>query len=287
MNHPHSRKKIAPFVANYNIDMSECDTAVDAFPHFNAFFYRELKAGARPVDAPGDDGVAVSPADSRMVVFGSTAEATSIWVKGAKFTVESLLGPECTDVAGLFLGGGFCLARLAPQDYHRWHAPVTGRLWRRHAIDGALFTVNPIAVRQAKPSIYTKNKREVYLIRTREFGLVAMVAVGATVVGSINTVTPPDAFVVRGQNHGYFAFGGSTVLVLFQPGTITFDADLLANSVRPLETYVRVGNRIGVATNPAGPHAMQLPADDAGLLAHVATRGAAGSAAAAAAAPRP
>ena len=137
-------------------------------------------------------------------------------------------------------------------------------------------------MRQAKPGIYTKNKREVYLLRTREFGLVAMVAVGATVVGSINTVTPPDAFVTRGQNHGFFAFGGSTILVLFQPGTIAFDSDLLANSERPLETYVRVGNRIGVATNPTGAHPGALPADDPGLLAHLAARAAAAAAAAAA-----
>jgi phosphatidylserine decarboxylase len=118
--------------------------------------------------------------------------------------------------------------------------------------------VNPIAVRQAKPGIYTKNKRDVYLIKTREFGLVAMVAVGATVVGSINTVSTQGSFLERGNDHGFFAFGGSTILVLFQPGTVQFDEDLLSNSRRPLETFVRVGNQVAVATNPTGNHTLGL-----------------------------
>jgi phosphatidylserine decarboxylase precursor len=258
MNSPDSRKKIAPFIRGYNINVSECKKDVSEYKNFNEFFYRELKPEARPIAALNNDSVAVSPADCRMVVYQTTSETTEVWVKGAKFTIEALLGPECADVAGLFVGGGFCLARLAPQDYHRFHVPVAGEFWRHHSIDGALFTVNPIAVRQAKPGIYTKNKRDVYLIKTREFGLVAMVAVGATVVGSINTVSTLGSFLERGNDHGFFAFGGSTILVLFQPGTVQFDEDLLSNSRRPLETFVRVGNQVAVATNPTGNHTLGL-----------------------------
>jgi phosphatidylserine decarboxylase len=253
MTTPESRAKIAPFVKLHGINMAECkEERVEAYPHFNAFFYRELKPSARPIAAPLDDGVVVSPADCRMVVYPTLSDATKIWVKGHSFTVESLLGPECADVAPLFLGGSLMLARLAPQDYHRWHLPVTGRLGRRHAIDGALFTVNPIAIRRTHPDVYSENKREVLLVHTKPFGLVAMVAVGATVVGSINIVTPNGAFAEKGACHGYFAFGGSTVLVLFQPGTVAFDTDLLRYSMTPLETYVRVGERVARATGAAG-----------------------------------
>lgn len=86
-----------------------------------------------------------------------------------------------------------------------------------------------------------------YLVETRHFGLVVMVAVGATVVGSINNVIPTGAFAVKGDCHGFFKFGGSTVLVLFQPGALTLDADLRAYALQPLETYVKVGEHIGKA----------------------------------------
>jgi phosphatidylserine decarboxylase len=145
---------------------------------------------------------------------------------------------------------------------------VSGKLVRRHPIDGALYTVNPIAIRRNKPDVYTENKREVLLVQTQMFGLVAMVAVGATVVGSINIVLPDGSFQPKGVCHGYFAFGGSTVLVLFQPGAIQFDKDLLGYSRTPLETYVRVGERIGIAPVAGAKFAQQLPETDPELLAH-------------------
>jgi len=253
MSKPESRHKIADFVATHAINLSECVLErPEQYPHFNAFFYRELKPSARPIAAPGDDAILVSPADCRMVVFPTLDDATRIWVKGRGFTVETLLGPAFADVAPLFVGGSLCLARLAPQDYHRWHLPAAGRLGRRGAIDGALYTVNPIAIRRASPDVYSDNKREVLLLHTRAFGVVAMVAVGATVVGSINIVLPDGSQQPKGACHGYFAFGGSTVLVLLQPGTVAFDADLVRYSATPLETYVRVGERIGVATGVPG-----------------------------------
>ena len=100
------------------------------------------------------------------------------------------------------------------------------------------------------------------LLHTRPFGLVALVAVGATCVGSINTVLPEEAFAEKGANLGYFAFGGSTILVLFQPGTVTFDYDLVRNSGTPLETLVRVGERIGVAAAPHALHSHAIADDD-------------------------
>lgn len=109
--------------------------------------------------------------------------------------------------------------------------------------------------RRGNPDVYTANKRVVYLVETRHFGLVVMVAVGATVVGSINNVITPGSFALKGECHGFFKFGGSTVLVLFQPGALALDADLRAYALQPLETYVRVGEHIGkaAALQPASP----------------------------------
>jgi phosphatidylserine decarboxylase len=252
--------------------MDECRISdPEGYPHFNAFFYRELKPSARPIAAPQDDGVVVSPADCRLIVFPSVTEATAIWVKGARFTVETLLGPSLAEEAKLFVGGALCIARLAPQDYHRWHLPVTGRLVKRVPIDGALYTVNPIAIRRQNPDVYTENKREVWLIRTRRFGLVALIAVGATIVGSINTVIPEGSFARKGDSHGYFAFGGSTTLVLFQRGTVGWDADLAAYAKGPLETYVRVGEQVGKAVAPDTAHPGGLTDADADYAAYAAS----------------
>mmetsp|Transcript_5655 Transcript_5655/g.6951 ORF Transcript_5655/g.6951 Transcript_5655/m.6951 type:complete len:117 (+) Transcript_5655:1335-1685(+) len=115
-------------------------------------------------------------------------------------------------------------------------------------IDGTYFTVNPIAINQ-KIDVYGKNKRLVTSIETKEFGKVLFVAVGATMVGSINMTVQPKQSVKKGDELGYFAFGGSTCLVLFKQGSIAFDNDLMVNSAKPIETLIKMGDRIGTATS--------------------------------------
>jgi len=204
-----------------------------------------------------------------MMVFSSLQEAKRLWIKGEGFSMQNIFAGWDTNgnMAAKFNGASLCIARLAPQDYHRWHYPVSGKPGKRFGIDGEFYTVNPIAIRR-NVDVYTKNKRVVCPIETKEFGLVILVAVGATMVGSINFVecacakdklpkgarSCVDGACVAGREvkkfdeHGYFAFGGSTTLILFQPGTIAFDADLMANSTNQLETLVRVGSSIGKAT---------------------------------------
>lgn len=109
------------------------------------------------------------------------------------------------------------------------------------------FQVNPVAV-NTTVDVYTENKRVVCPIDSAEFGLVTFVAIGATMVGSICFTTQPGQTLKKGDEHGYFAFGGSTVLVLFPRGSIEFDNDLLANSAKPIETLVKVGTSLGRAT---------------------------------------
>eukprot|EP00123_Amoebidium_parasiticum_P015863 comp23183_c0_seq1/m.37572 comp23183_c0_seq1/g.37572 ORF comp23183_c0_seq1/g.37572 comp23183_c0_seq1/m.37572 type:complete len:812 (-) comp23183_c0_seq1:190-2625(-) len=247
MDNPASKKKIPDFIATHNLNMAEVLDPLEAFPHFNAFFYRKLKPDARPITALDDPTVVVSPADCRMTVFPTIMDATTLWIKGSEFTIDGLLGPRAAELAPQFYGGSLCIARLAPQDYHRWHSPVTGTLGLRTPISGELYTVNPVAVRQPL-NVYTENKREVCEIHTDAFGLVVMIAVGATMVGSIVITAKDGTKITKGDEHGYFAFGGSTILLLFRPGTVQFDADLVENSRKPLETLVKVGMKIGQAT---------------------------------------
>ncbi len=250
MSSKNSRSMIQPFIAAHGINVDEIESPVESFTCFNDFFVRKLRAGARPIAAPEDDGVAVSPADCRLLVFPSIQHATSIWIKGSSFTVESLLGPGMASHADRFVGGSLVIARLAPQDYHRWHFPVSGQYGHPSVVPGELFTVNPIAVRR-DIDVYTRNQRQVCIVETEHFGSVAMVAVGATMVGSINLTATPDSRVRKGDEHGFFAFGGSTVVLLFQPDTIRFEGDLLTRSAMPLETLVKMGRKIGVPASRA------------------------------------
>lgn len=253
-NDPSSVDGIADFIAQFGIDEREMQLPVEAYGSFNEFFYRKLKKEARPIAAPEDDSVLVSPADCRLNVFNTITDATRLWIKGKQFSVNQLFGTGADEVkrkyAPRFQGGSLVIARLAPQDYHRWHFPVSGTLSQRTPVDGSLYTVNPIAIKK-ELDVYTENKRLLHFVDTEDFGTVGMVAVGATVVGSIHITVEDGAKVRKGDEHGYFAFGGSTVLLLFEPGRVRFDADLLANSYeRGLETIVKVGDRIGQAVPP-------------------------------------
>lgn len=243
---PASKSEIPGFIQLHNLNVAEMEKPVDQYNTFNEFFSRSLKPEARPVAEPDKEGVAVSPADCRLSVFTDINEATRLWIKGDEFTVENLLGPQLAPrLAERFKSGSMAIARLAPQDYHRWHFPVSGRTGKRTEIDGALFTVNPIAINQ-NVNVYTTNKRQITELESKEFGLVLVIAVGATMVGSIKYVEPREGVdVQKGAQHGYFEFGGSTVILLFEPKRIVFDRDLVRHSQRQLEMLVKVNTRLG------------------------------------------
>jgi phosphatidylserine decarboxylase len=239
-----SVKDIEPFIEFHNLNRGEM--LESEFSTFNEFFYRKLKADARPIASPQDPKVAVSPADCRLNVFPTIAQAKELWIKGHHFTLESLL--QDSDLAAKYENGSLVIARLAPQDYHRFHIPVNGT-WAKQPpvpIDGTYYTVNPVAVNESI-DVYSNNKRIVTTIDSPEFGQVVFVAIGATMVGSICLTATPGQQVQKGDEAGYFAFGGSTVLLIFPPDSITFDHDLVVNSSKPIETLVKMGNSIGVA----------------------------------------
>ena len=131
----------------------------------------------------------MSPADCRLHVFPTLEEAQTMWIKGKKFTLASLL--QDNQLSEEFAQCSLVIARLAPQDYHRYHCPVTGTVGEFRYIPGTYYTVNPIAINQ-KIDVYGNNARLVTSIETKEFGKVLFVAVGATMVGSINMTVEPS-----------------------------------------------------------------------------------------------
>ncbi len=237
-----SAQRVLPFIADYNLDVDEFAKSPLEFKSFNDFFYRALKKEARPI-APGDD-VAVFPADGRHLVFPDLDTAEGIYVKGARFTAAELFGDET--LSREFAGGAMVISRLCPVDYHRFHFPVAGRPQAPRLINGWLYSVSPIALRRSVRYL-VQNKRTLTLLEGTRFGRVAMFEVGATCVGTIKNVFAENFPVVKGAEKGFFAFGGSCVITVFPKGTIRFDDDVVAQSARQVETYARMGDRLGVA----------------------------------------
>jgi phosphatidylserine decarboxylase len=242
MRKPESALRILPFISKYEIDVDEFAKSPFDFKTFNEFFYRALKPECRPI-APGEN-VAVFPADGRHLAFQDIQAAAGFYVKGAKFSFAELLKDE--QVAGKFAGGAMLISRLCPVDYHRFHFPVSGVPGEPRLIDGWLYSVSPVALRR-RLRYLIENKRVVTLIETPQFGTVAVVEVGATNVGNIQQGFVPHRPVKKGDEKGLFAFGGSCVITIFGKGRIRFDADVLAQSQQHLETYARMGDRLGEA----------------------------------------
>ncbi|KAI0363383.1 hypothetical protein BV20DRAFT_975737 [Pilatotrama ljubarskyi] len=253
---PESVKSIPSFVQTYSIGLDELEEPdMTKYKTFNEFFYRKLKPGVRPVRNAADPSGFCSAADSRLTVYPTLDIAKQLWIKGNNFTVPNLLGvaPD-SDKANTFKDASVAVFRLAPQDYHRFHSPIDGVVGDINEISGEYYTVNPQAVNEPGFDVFTANKRAVlYMTHAQSNMPVAFVAIGAMLVGSIHWTggAQKGTNVKRGDELGYFAYGGSTVVVLFPKGLIEFDEDLVKNSAVPIETLVKVGDSLGKSLLPA------------------------------------
>ncbi|MBI2504002.1 MAG: phosphatidylserine decarboxylase [Candidatus Latescibacteria bacterium] len=236
---PSSRRRIAPFAARYHLDLAEVELPPDQYPSFNAFFSRRLKPAARPFAREPE--TLCSPADGKVLVCPRLEEGALLPVKGACVSVAQILDSE--EEARPYAGGTALVVRLAPYDYHRFHFPDSGLAGPSRCLGAKYHSVNPIALERV-PRIFALNRRVFTFLDSDHFGRVAYVEVGAFAVGSmVQTYTPGP--VVRGQEKGYFQFGGSTLVLFFEPGRVKFDADLVCDSARGLEVHVKTGARIG------------------------------------------
>ncbi|KAL2424052.1 Phosphatidylserine decarboxylase proenzyme 3 [Exophiala dermatitidis] len=260
---PASVAQIEPFIAFHRLDMSEVLLPVDQFKNFNEFFYRALKPGARPCSAPDRPEIIVSPADCRTVVFNTIEDATRIWVKGRDYSLEKLFGDAYPLETKRYKGGSMGIFRLAPQDYHRFHIPVDGTLGTPKPIEGEYYTVNPMAIRSAL-DVYGENVRVLVPIDSVAHGRVMVVCIGAMMVGSTVITRKPGERVKRAEELGYFKFGGSTILLFFEPGKMVYDEDLVENSKGALETLVRVGMSVGHSPH-VEPHKPDMKKDESSI----------------------
>jgi len=237
--HTHwSARKIDPFIRQYNIDTSQF--VMGHFNSFNDFFIRKLKSGTRKIDTAKQ--VIVSPADSKCLAWANM-DTTDFIVKGVRFNVKSFLQND--SLARFYKDGSLLLFRLAPTDYHRYHFPLSGTISPVHKIKGFYYSVNPIAIKK-DIWIFLENKRQYQIIHSGLFGNVIMSEIGATMVGSM-VQTHQGTQAVKGEEDGYFQFGGSSVILLFEKGKINIDTDLLQNTKNHLETSVKMGEHVGTA----------------------------------------
>lgn len=228
-------RNVAPFIEQYGIDASEFET--NEFTSFNDFFIRKLKKEARPIHHSD----VVIPADGRYLAFQNFRKGERLYVKGEKFSLAALLGSEA--LAKKYENGAIVIARLAPPDYHRFHFPLDCTPSKPLLINGPLFSVNPIALRKNIHYI-TQNKRSLTELKTPSHGTVLCVAVGATSVGSIHYSFTPDVPHKKGDEMGYFSFGGSMVIYLFEPGKITLKTDLTSYSNQGIEVLSKMGQSL-------------------------------------------
>ncbi len=237
---PDSTHRIRPFAEKFGIDTDEIERPLHHYKNFNEFFKRRLKPGARPVEMAQD--ILISPADGRLLTF-TLQDDLIIPVKGVNFSVSELLG-EKDEITGPWKNGTCVKIRLAPYDYHRfcyidrgYHNPVV-------SINGRLHSVSPLALRH-NIRVLQGNKREYTILCTDNFDQVIHVDVGAMTVGSIHQHLRQGGNFSKGEEKGYFEFGGSTIILLFKPGITIMDEDITNFSHKGIETMVRYGSRIG------------------------------------------
>lgn len=230
---PFSKKKIAPFIEKYDIDLNEYEK--NDFDSFNDFFTRKRRDEALNVDMKPDS--LISPADSKLLVYDITDDL-KVLIKGSVYTLSELVGGK-TDLSEF--SGGVCLVfRLCMDDYHRYCFIDNGKTADDYRIKGKLHTVSSIS---KDYKIYKENTRNVTVCETEQFGKIVQIEVGALLVGRI--VNKGLSSFSKGDEKGYFEPGGSTIVLLIKKDKAEIDSDILEQSKEGTETIVKYGERIG------------------------------------------
>lgn len=219
------------FIKKYQVDMSEAlEEDYSKYRSFNDFFIRQLKACLRPLSAR----TITAPVDGVISQFGAIVKGQLVQAKGHHYTMSGLLAHDSLSIK--FENGAFATFYLSPKDYHRIHMPITGTLRKMIYVPGKLFSVQPLTV-NGIPNLFARNERLIAFFDT-ELGLMAMVLVGATIVGSIATQWhgefkrqgsiqcfdyPHGVTLIKGQEMGYFKLGSTVIMVFANGNQISWD----------------------------------------------------------------
>lgn len=235
-----SKKKISKFIKDFNIDMNISSDTIEDFNNFNDFFVRSLNEDARPID--NDSNLLISPGDGRLFAYENISIDKLIQVKGIHYSLSELIGDNKT--AKEYEGGVCLVLRLCPTDYHRFHFVDSGIPLENHFIKGNYYSVNPVALERI-PKLYCQNKREWSQFKSDNFGDILHIEVGATCVGTIIQSYTVNKRVNKGDEKGYFKFGGSTTILLLKKDTVKIDEDIINQTNLGYESMILMGESIG------------------------------------------
>ena len=218
------------------IDMRSYQIPAGGFASFNDFFTRKLKPGARPIAEPNNDAVLTCPADCMVsqISYALTSDR-DFEVKGDTYNIAALLGS--VELANRFAGGAAVVCLLYPKDYHRYHAPVTGTIAAKGSLDDKHYYYGF----KGLVKYFSEYHRAYYLIDTKRSGRVGFVAIGMSDINSVNMLlsVDPNREIRKGDEIGYFAYGGSGIVMLFEPGI------LKTSLPRDNGRFVQMGTKIG------------------------------------------
>ena len=230
-----SKNKISKFIKANKINMNEYENK--EYSSFNDFFSRKILDGKRIIDNNPNSLIAI--ADSKLKYIKITGD-TRLKIKNTIYSLEDLIKDK--ELSARYINGDCLIFRLTVSDYHRYCYLDNGNQGNNVKIKGVLHTVNSIS--QDRYKIFAQNSREYTVLNTENFGQVVQVEVGALLVGKINNYTQNNNFV-RGEEKGLFEFGGSTIILLFENGKIKIDNDIVENSLKDIETKIKMGEKIG------------------------------------------
>ncbi|MDR0742544.1 MAG: archaetidylserine decarboxylase [Puniceicoccales bacterium] len=234
-----SRRKIEPFIERYNLKSDSFERKISEFTSFNDFFIRKLKPSARPISPKSD--IITAPVDGRHLAYVNMKNLSPFFVKGEQLSIEDLIVDKAT--AKKFTNGSVLISRLAPIDYHRFHFPIACVPNKTFLINGEYSSIHPVAMK-GMVDTFLRNKKMSTLLHTKNCGNILMVEIGAMCVGSIQQTFVPKKTTLKGEEKGYFEFGGSTVILIFENGRVQFSDDILENTASGIETYVLMGDEV-------------------------------------------
>ena len=242
-----SALKVPEFIKNFSIEIADYKKGSlkgkdieNSYRSFNEFFIREFAEGKR--EFIEDNSSLAACSEARYFGHEKISDDLEIPVKGLHLKPLDLLNNE--KWGEVFKGGPIVIARLCPVDYHRYHYPDNGHTIDHYSVNGDLHSVNPLALKY-RPNIFIKNERRVSILETENFGKLAYIEVGATCVGKIVQSFDETNSFKRGDEKGYFLFGGSTVILIGEAGRWTPCADILENTKQGVETYIHLGDKLG------------------------------------------
>jgi phosphatidylserine decarboxylase len=227
------------WVKDGTIDMNSYQIPEGGFSSFNDFFTRKLKSGARPISEPDNNAVLTCPADCRISPISDDLTSDQDFeVKGDTYNIAALLGS--VELANKFIGGAAVFCHLYPKDYHRFHAPVTGKIVAKGSLDDKHYFYGF----KGLVKYFSEYHRAYYLIDTNSSGQVGFVAIGMSDINSVNMPLKAGKKIKKGDEIGHFAYGGSGIVMLFQPGVLTLTMSQPAGSKN--ESGAANGNEPGI-----------------------------------------